>query len=219
MGRQQQGGERRHRGGLRRHQGRHRGPGEDRERAAPPLHGLHRRRELPELHRPASPKLDAMEEVMPDRLTIPELEALIGELKTLAAADNTILNRAVVELLIAKTSNSKSLGDAGGLPPDWATFVQSDYERMVSNLDVNNEGSIDYRTLAVCLILLRSDMPNEKQLETLEVELGKQTTNCLAGVKLWCEATESSKDRDYSHEFNRIAMIKDIILSVFHDGT
>lgn len=155
---------------------------------------------------------------MSDRFAIPELKALIRELKTLAGANNAILNRGVVELLMTKTANAKSLGDAGGLPLDWAAFKRSDYERMVSNLDVNNEGSIDYRTLAVCLILLRSDLPSEKQLEELEVSLSKQQENFLAGAKLWCEATESSKDRDYSHEFDRIAMIKEIILSVFHDG-
>lgn len=105
---------------------------------------------------PPPPKLDAMEEVRDDRFTVPELKALIRELKTLASDGNTILNRDVVELLIRKTSNSKSLGDDGGLPPQFAGFNQSDYERMVSNLDVDNSGSIDFRTLAVSMILLQS---------------------------------------------------------------
>lgn len=61
-------------------------------------------------------------------------------------------------------------------------------------------------------------MPTDKQLRQLEEDLAKVQANNLAAAKLWCEDTESSKDRDYSHEFDRVAQIKDVILSVFHDG-
>ena len=67
---------------------------------------------------------------------------MVTELKTLAGKENMILNRATVELLIRKTNNSKSLGDVDGLPLAWASFAQSEYERMVSNLDINNEGAV-----------------------------------------------------------------------------
>ena len=168
---------------------------------------------------PPPPKLDAMEEVLEDRFAVPELTALVAELKTLAGDENMILNRAAVELLMRKTNNSKSLGDVGGLPLAWASFAQSDYERMVSNLDINNEGAVDYRALAVCMILLRSALPTDTELEALEVSLGKQSANHLASVKLWCEATEASKDREYSHEFDRVTQIKAVLLAIFHDGT
>lgn len=72
-----------------------------------------------------------------------------------------------MELLARKSANSKSLGDMGGLPKDWAAFKMVDYERMVRNLDICNEGTIDYRALAVCFILLQSSLPKDEHLEDL----------------------------------------------------
>jgi hypothetical protein len=74
----------------------------------------------------------------------------------LADKDGRIPNRNVVNLLVTKNQNSKSICDFGGLPKSWAGFCLKDFERMIRNLDIDNTGSIDYKLLVTCCILLNS---------------------------------------------------------------
>ena len=57
------------------------------------------------------------------------------------------------------------------MPKDWSNYAQKDFEKMVRNLDVFNEGSIDYRALATCLMLLQSDLPTNEVLHETKVAL------------------------------------------------
>lgn len=79
----------------------------------------------------------------------------------LADAGAQILNRKAVELLLRKAQNSRTLGDMGGLPKEWSSFTNNDFEKLVRNLDIYNTGSIDYKVLATCCILLKSPVPND----------------------------------------------------------
>jgi len=83
----------------------------------------------------------------------------------LADEDGLILNRDAVGLLSRKAANSKSLCDVGGLPKDWGTFTRNDFEMILRNLDIYNTGSIDHKVLATCCILLKSNLPTDKEVE------------------------------------------------------
>lgn len=171
---------------------------------------------------PPPPKLDAMEEARANRFSVPQLKALIDELRQLAGTNHIIYDRAAVELLARKSANSKSLGDMGGLPKDWAAFQMVDYERMVRNLDLYNEGSIDYRVLAVCFILLQSSLPKDEHLEDLRksVKEAEVALDTFMQHNLWFNKSEASKDRDYSHQFDRTVHIKNILFELFRaEGT
>jgi len=77
----------------------------------------------------------------------------------LSDSEGKILNRKAVELLVRKGQNSRSLGDMGGLPKEWGSFTHNHFEKLVRNLDIHNAGSIDYKELATCCILLKSPVP------------------------------------------------------------
>jgi len=110
---------------------------------------------------PPPPMLEAMEEVRSSRFNIPQLKAIIEELRLVADERNCIANRTVVDLLVKKVRNSKSLGDLGGMPGDWANYTQDNFELMIRNLDLHNEGQVDYRVLALCFIFLQTELPNK----------------------------------------------------------
>jgi hypothetical protein len=72
----------------------------------------------------------------------------------LGDATDLIPNRSAVELLLRKAQNSRTLGDMGGLPKSWSSFNRNDFEKLVRNLDITNSGTINYKILATCCILL-----------------------------------------------------------------
>jgi len=114
---------------------------------------------------PPPEKLAAMEEASDTKFNVPQLESLVQELGMLADEDGLILNRDAVGLLSRKAANSKSLCDVGGLPKDWGTFTRNDFEKILRNLDIYNTGSIDHKVLATCCILLKSNLPTDKEVE------------------------------------------------------
>ena len=121
-----------------------------------------------------------------------------------------IRDRAAVDLLARKSANSKALGDLGGLPKDWANFKMVDFERMVRNLDIYNEGVIDYRALATCFVLLQSSLPKDEHVDDLRKAV-KETQvpfELFNAQNFWFNRSEVSKDRDYSHKFDRTAHIR-----------
>ena len=165
---------------------------------------------------PPPEKLAAMEEAQDGKFNIPQLRALIEELKLLADSDDQILNRKAVELLLRKAQNSRSLGDMGGLPKEWSSFTHNDFEKLVRNLDIYNTGSIDYKVLATCCVLLKSPLPKDDQIEAVKKSL--QQGDCgranFKEVPFWFEATEASKDREYSNPFPRAEHIVDILFDL-----
>jgi hypothetical protein len=85
---------------------------------------------------PAPEKLESMEEAKEGRFNIPQLKSLVQELKMIADSEDQIPNRKAVELLLRKGSNSKALGDMGGVPKEWSSFSRIHYEKLVRNLDI-----------------------------------------------------------------------------------
>lgn len=166
---------------------------------------------------PPPPMLDAMEEVRSVRFNVPQLKAIIEELAQVADEKNQIANRAAVELLVKKVRNSRSLGDLGGMPKDWSNFTQNNFELMLRNLDIYNEGQVDYRVLALCFVLLQSELPDGNQLESLKKELRdpEVSSESLTKAHVWFEKTEKSVDRDYSHKFDRVEEIKQVVFDLF----
>ena len=79
----------------------------------------------------------------------------------LAGPQGMISNRNVVELLVTKNQNSRSICDFGGLPTSWETFKLKDFEQMIRNLDIDQNGSIPYQMLATCCILLTSSIASD----------------------------------------------------------
>lgn len=108
---------------------------------------------------PPPERLPAMENNNEAKFNIPQLKSLVKELSALADDRGHIKNRNVVQLLKTKACNSSSLGDLGGLPKTWGAFGQKGFEKMVRNLDSYATGSVDFRLLATCCVLLLSPLP------------------------------------------------------------
>lgn len=169
---------------------------------------------------PPPAKLAAMEEAAGSRFNIPQLQALTAELREVADAGCKVLNRQLVELLLRKAANSKSFGDLGGLPQDWMSFARDDFENIVRNFDTAGVGSIDYRDFATSCVLLNAPLPSAAEVDALRTALQQPevTRDGLQGAACWFDATESSKDREYSNEFGRAQQIKGILYDVLACG-
>lgn len=118
---------------------------------------------------PPPEKLPALEEVKTDRFNISQLQTLVTELEQLALqfgnGTSFIPNKVIVDLFVRKLENSKNLGDEGSLPEEWSNYNEYDIQQMTRNLDKYHQGHVDWRQLATYIILLRSTIPTDKQLE------------------------------------------------------
>ena len=123
---------------------------------------------------PPPEKLPPLEHKNEAKFNIPQLRSLVKELSALADQSDRIQNRLVVELLLRKSNNSASLCDLGGLPKAWGEFGQKGFEKMVRNLDAWGTGSVDYKLVAICCILLLSEIPSEVQVTDLRTQLGNK---------------------------------------------
>lgn len=71
-----------------------------------------------------------------------------------------------MDLLLRKLEISKALWDDGCLPEEWWGMVEYDFQNMVRNLDRTGTGSVNWKQLATFIILLKSPLPSEDELET-----------------------------------------------------
>jgi hypothetical protein len=125
---------------------------------------------------PPPEKLAAMEQVRPDRFSITQLRTVVNELEELAKEfgddQGGIPNKQICELFLRKLENSKSLWDEGSLPEEWWTLREYDFQNIVRNLDRAGRGAVDWRQLATFLILLKSPLPSDQDLESLRTAFG-----------------------------------------------
>uniref|UniRef100_A0A7S3FXA7 SPEF2 C-terminal domain-containing protein n=1 Tax=Strombidium rassoulzadegani TaxID=1082188 RepID=A0A7S3FXA7_9SPIT len=165
---------------------------------------------------PPPEKLAALEEKIDGRFNIPQLKSLVSELKMVGDDDGCLSNRKTVEILLRKLQNSKSFADMGGLPKEWDGFTQNEFEKMVRNLDSSNQGRIDYRVLAICCILLKSPLPTKEAMDQLRKQLGLESVKReqFTKAKFWFEKTEGQRDREYSHPFPRVELLKGILFDL-----
>lgn len=107
-----------------------------------------------------------------------------------------------------KLENSKTLWDDGSLPEDWWTLKEYDFQNMVRNLDRSGLGVVNWRQLATFIILLRSPLPTDQEIESFVKHFGHQqplvSLKDFAKAKFWFDQSEYSKDRDYSIPFPRL---------------
>ena len=98
-------------------------------------------------------------------------------------------------------------------------FTRNDFENMVRNFDTTNCGSIDYRDFATSCVLLNSPLPTAEDIEALKkaVQQPEVAKDAFVRAACWFDATESSKDREYSHDFARAEHIKAILFDL-HAG-
>ena len=118
---------------------------------------------------PAPERLPSMEQVRADRFSIRQLRTLVGELEELAKefgdGHGGIPNKMVADLLLRKLENSKSLQDDGSLPEEWWSLREYEVQNVVRNLDGRATGAVSWRELATFVVLLRTALPTERDLE------------------------------------------------------
>ena len=121
---------------------------------------------------PVPDKLPAMEQLRKDRFNIRQLNALITELEELAKnfgdGSDGIPNKYIADLFIRKLETSKSLQDDGSLPVEWWTLKDYDFQNLIRNLDRQSKGIINWKQLAVYIILLQSSLPTDKDLQSYQ---------------------------------------------------
>jgi len=102
------------------------------------------------------------------------------------------------------------------LPKAWNSFGRADFERLVRNLDIYNTGSIEYRVLATCCILLKTPLAKDAYIETMQRSLQDTEVDNARWLALnhWFTKSEASRDREYSHPFPRANNIKQILFDL-----
>jgi len=173
---------------------------------------------------PPPEKLAAMEQARPDRFSITQLRTVVGELEELAKEfgddQGGIPNKQVCELFLRKLENSKSLWDEGSLPEEWWTLREYDFQNVARNLDRAGQGALDWRQLATFLILLKSPLPSDQEIESLRTAFGAAgllDRQAFQQAKAWFDKSEYSQDREYSVAFPRVRMIKDLLFDVHRE--
>ena len=114
-----------------------------------------------------------------------------------------------------KLENSKTLWDDGSLPEEWWTLKEYDFQNMVRNLDRAGAGVVNWRQLATFIILLKSPLPTDSDIESFIKQFGHLqplvSLSEFSKAKFWFDQSEYSKDRDYSIPFPRLQSIKELL--------
>ena len=125
---------------------------------------------------PPPDKLAAMEQVRPDRFNVRQLRTLVDELQEFSKhnydGNGGVPNKVVIDLFLRKLEISKALWDDGCLPQEWWSLGEYDFQNMVRNLDRAGSGSVNWKQLATFIILLKSPLPSEEELETYKKSFG-----------------------------------------------
>lgn len=101
-----------------------------------------------------------------------------------------------------------------GLPEAWNTMNLYQVQSILRNLDPMNTGYFNWKRLYTYVILLKSPIPNAEDLaliERLADEEGFIYLDPFRKTVFWFEDTESSKDPEYTHVFERKKIIKDLL--------
>ena len=77
----------------------------------------------------------------------------------------------MIDLFIRKLENSKTLGDEGSLPEEWQSLTEYDFQTIVRNLDKYSTGYVHWKTLATFIILLKSPIATDKNIESYKHDL------------------------------------------------
>lgn len=84
------------------------------------------------------------------------------------------------------------------------------------NLDTENTGYFYWKQLYTYLLLLKSAPPTEDDLQVisrLADEDGYIYQEPFVKTTFWFDETESSKDKEYTHPFERKRMVKELMFA------
>jgi hypothetical protein len=115
--------------------------------------------------------------------------------------------RELCQLLYSKIKNSYHFCSYDAdVPTTWNTFGLAEINQMIRNLDFKNTGYVNWRTLMTHIILLKSAVPNAKEIARIEKMLKESEVSCKQFCKgtYWFSDTEQSTDRDNAIVFERV---------------
>jgi hypothetical protein len=170
---------------------------------------------------PPRPKLPALEEFSSTRFSIPMLTQLVAEFEVVARSTGDLMQcRELVNLVYSKIRSGVQFGGVDtGFPESWGQYGLSQINQMIRNIDTRSTGYVDWRTLATCFILIGSTVPTTKEVSRIEKMLGEEATEAaVCQGAFWFDECERSADRDYSIEFERVRMIKQLLFRVHSSG-
>lgn len=162
---------------------------------------------------PVPPKLDALEEYREDRFAIPQLKSLLNEFEMATQSTGPLMQVCeLASLLFAKLRNSVHFGGYDtAMPACWNDLGLPDVVQILRNLDKANTGFVDWRVLFTCLALQRSQIPKTVSWAGVTAENGFAEEAAFVGHQCWFDECETSKDRDYSHVFERTKMLHELL--------
>merc|ERR1712228_753344 len=101
-----------------------------------------------------------------------------------------------------------------GLPESWNSLNLYQVQCVMRNLDPANTGFFNWKQLFTYIILLQSKPPKDAELQVigkLADDDGYIYEEPFVKTVFWFDETESSKDPDYTHKFDRKKMIKQLL--------
>lgn len=162
---------------------------------------------------PKPPRLEALEEYREDRFAIPQLQCLFAELSEIAKSSGDSMQVVeIASLLFSKIKLSVQFGGyESALPASWNKLSLPDIISIVRNLDPENTGFVNWKDLFTLMVLQCSPIPSEVDTKGLKMENGFAEKEAFVAHKWWFAATEGSADREYSHVFERVRMVSELL--------
>jgi hypothetical protein len=173
---------------------------------------------------PIPPKLEAMEDRREDRFSIPQLKSLYDEMARVEGNSQNEKNwpsachfptNMLASMIMSKINYTKNFGGYINAAPEcWKKVNMQQIQGMMRNIDTENTGYVNWRQFFTYLILGQSTLPTMNQLQEMKTHLGAAkiaNSSAFVNAKMWFDACEEAKDRDYSHHFDRVSQLKQIL--------
>lgn len=118
----------------------------------------------------------------------------------------------LASLLFSKVKLSAAFnGFDSGMPEMWNKLALQDMVGIVRMLDPKNVGFVNWKTLFTYMALEQSPVPQKVDTSAVKQENGFAEKADFMAHKWWFSATETSKDRVYSHTFERVNMLTGLL--------
>lgn len=173
---------------------------------------------------PIPPKLEAMEDRRIERFSIPQLQSVYEEMVRVECNNKNekswpsrhhFPNQVISQILMNKINYSKNFGGyINALPEEWKQVNMQIIQGMMRNIDTENTGYVNWRQFFTYLLLSQSPLPNVNTLGDMRQKMQNvkiSSQDQFVNTQMWFDRCEESKDRDYSHHFDRVSMVKKIL--------
>lgn len=118
----------------------------------------------------------------------------------------------LASLLFSKVKLSLTFnGFDSGMPELWNKLALQDMVGIVRMLDPENVGYVNWKTLFTYMALEQTPVPQKLDMSGVKQENGFAEKADFVAHDWWFSATESSKDRKYSHIFERVKLLKGLL--------